>query len=214
MPDSSGSPEHVRIGPASRPTGGTKWTCPHTTSPKAEPPKGALGPRAGRRRLGPRTPPSVPRREAPIGASRARNNRDTLPPDRGSSLALPGKVPKASHDECSGRALLRPSPAARRPIDASRARHRRRRRRPRTRPSEAPDRPRTASHRRAGPLTTSPHIPRRGHTLASPGKVPPVEFHQARFLSAWLRSRRESGRKSHQTCRPQCSKHSGQDTSL
>ena len=65
MPDSSGSPEHVRIGPASRPTGGTKWTCPHTTSPKAEPPKGALGPRAGRRRLGPRTPPSVPRRAAP-----------------------------------------------------------------------------------------------------------------------------------------------------
>ena len=130
MPDSSGSPEHVRIGPASRPTGGTKWTCPHTTSPKAEPPKGALGPRAGRRRLGPRTPPSVPRREAPIGASRARNrrygprtrpseardrprtashpragpltmppNRDTLPPDRGSSLALPGKVPNERPDE-------------------------------------------------------------------------------------------------------------------
>ena len=88
MPDSSGSPEHVRIGPASRPTGGTKWTCPHTTSPKAEPPKGALGPRAGRRRLGPRTPPSVPRRAAPD-----RHLESPKPPPRPSNTPFRGAGP-------------------------------------------------------------------------------------------------------------------------
>ena len=97
---------------------------PRATSPRAEPPPAALAHRAARRRLGPRTPPSVPRRAAPDrhlesptpplrpsnmpfrGAGpplvsnsppRALKHPQTgtsLSPYRASSLALPGKVPK------------------------------------------------------------------------------------------------------------------------
>ena len=70
----------------------------------------------------------------------------------------------------TGCAHLRPSPAERRPIEASRAQNSRYR--ARTRPSEARDRPWTGARPNTGPLTTPPNIPRPGSPLALPGKVP------------------------------------------
>ena len=174
MPDSSGSPEHVRIGPASRPTGGTKWTCPHTTSPKAEPPKGALGPRAGRRRLGPRTPPSVPRRAAPD-----RHLESPKPPPRPSNTPFRGAGPPLVSNSPQ-RALIsipRQGPLSRLTGQALlpyRGRSQDSRlalpgKVPKGRTHTSPDRDTLSPHRGRSPLS-----PYRASSLALPGKVPKI----------------------------------------